>query len=244
MQIQSLHSPRAVEIVYNRHAVAEIVGGHERGAIGSHRQTRGIQRRFSLVVIFRRHFSWIADGEKWRRHFGVWPRRGGLDRCGSFRIEAEDPYSVFESAGNVHGKTSIGRSSRCEGQADICALRRWKIDVLNDRGRGTCIEVDHCNRLLSVICLFFELHAISAVDDQEIAALSAGPDLVCTAQHSHGHCADGGKLCCGILHQGACWGDDPTFSGGLLLAVSDSGKAEYRQQESHCNSQVHEFIVP
>ena len=240
MQIDPLHFSRAVQVADNGYAVTQIVGSNQRAAVLGHREAGGVECRFPSVVVLWRHFPGIADQEKRRGNFCARPGRSRLDRSDGFRIEAENPHLVFESAGNIHRKTALRRCHGCKSQPDIRALRRGEIDVLRHSWLGRCVQVDHRNRLLCPVGVIAKLHAKTAVHNQQIAAFSVVPELVRAPQHGHGHGPHGRKFCSRIHHERAGGCNGPAFSRRLLLPAGDSRKQCRRKEKPTAKAECHE----
>src|SRR6266436_1348009 len=104
----------------------------------------------------------------------------------------ENPDFVFESAGNKHLKSSVRARNRRKSQADVGALRRREVDILNYERLGAGIQVNHGNGLLGFVSLLTELNAVPAVHHQEITAFAVASKSVRAAKHRYGHGSDGG----------------------------------------------------
>src|SRR5713101_3323653 len=244
VQIHSLHPPRPYEAVHNRHAVSQIVRHHQHRPIRSHRQPRRIECRLSVVVILWRNFTRFAEDEEWSAHFRSRAWRSRLKRFRCFWIKTENPDFVLESSGNVDLETSMGTRGGRKSQADIRALGRRKIHVLNHQRRGAGIQVNDGNRLLSLVGVLAKLDTISAVHHQEIPALSIVAQRVRAAKHRHGHGANCRQMRGPVQHKRSRRRDGPPLSGGLLLAPRAPAEAQRKNKKNRHGSRCHGSAFP
>src|SRR5437016_12472650 len=64
MQIDPLHSSRAVQVADNGYAVTQIVGTNQRAADPGHREAGAVERRFPSVVVLWPHCHGTSDQER------------------------------------------------------------------------------------------------------------------------------------------------------------------------------------
>src|SRR5262249_43093071 len=116
-----------------------------------------------------------------------------------------------------------------ESEANVEALGRRKVDVLDDDGGRPGVQIDHREGLLGAVDARVELDAKAAVDGQQIAALAVGTGAIGTAHEGDRQRAAGRLARRGVEHQGASGRDGPTLAGRLILDGYISRGGEQRE---------------
>ena len=191
LELEAFQFWLALMVVNQTQAVAQVVGGVERFAIGTEGEAEGKDGRQVVVVARRRRLGGQA-GHFDKRGFerGVEVADAGLERLPHAGDKLKAPDFVFLTAGNIERAGAIGVRLWDKHGPDTDALRNGNIDVLDDGRRGTRGKVNHGQRLVQFVG-GVALDAEAAVDGDEVASIRR-------ADEADGQRPDGGLVGGGV----------------------------------------------
>ena len=216
-QIHANELAHPAHVANDAQTVAEVVGDKERLAVRAERQAGRVNGREISVVSRRGRLRGKAiDVNERRFDASVRPRRGRRDRRARAGGEPEDPDFVLDAAGDIQQVAAVLFGLGGERDADVDALRRGKVDILDHDGRWLRAQINDSQRLLAVIGLGVELEAEAAIDRDQIAPFAVRAVLVGRADEIHRERSHCGQPCSRVQQKHSGGRDRTAFRGRLI----------------------------